>query len=291
MSKSVVKVVACNGGVYSCGSGVFISKEYILTAAHVLPEEGAPLWIYFNGGIHVAKEHFRDNVLDISIISPTRAICDGEAVSMSPDAQKGHQCYSVGFATDSNNISCKVGYVLADNETSNELFDYTSTSITPERGMSGAPIFDTDHKMIAMITWNNSTMSGCASFKCIESTVKRFLNGDEHLFNTCSIKTVTLGVVDVIANKVVRLYNRVHGAIVVSSSHNRIKPNDIVLAVDNELVDSEHSVERLCYHKTSSVQMTVLNYNRRLRNYDVIRHVTVDLVPSTNDSPFKTYMV
>jgi len=288
MAHCVVKVIAeTQARRYYCGTGVFVSGDNdVLTSAHVI--DSSNVWIYHNGAIFTATETFRDNMLDVCILKVNKEGTSQYAL-LHRHCMQGQQCYAIGYPHDSNNSSCKVGAILAKSETSSELFDYMAVSILPERGMSGSPVFNLDDKIVGMISWNTSSMSGCASFECICTAVERHLNGEPHVANTCNIQTSTLSAVDVISNDLKRLFNRVHGAVVLSSKHRAIKERDIVLAIDGCQVDGEHSVDKLCYDKKDAATFSILVYNQRLHTYDAIRRVVIPLTEMKSTTSFKSY--
>ncbi len=227
MKCDIVKIIVKSNSNYNCGTGFFINNNNIITAAHIIDINNKnTIYILFYNAIIEVEEICRDNLLDISILKTQNKMINKKikcAEFSSIPIEIGEYCYTIGYELTENTLICKTGTIIQKSSVNNELFDQLKTSIQCSKGISGSPIFNKSDKLIGIITWSENSICGCANFECIKIFIDSYLTNKKHIHNHCEIQSTPLSVIDIIENKIMRLYKNVHGALVTKSNVTNIK--------------------------------------------------------------------
>lgn len=282
----IVKVFSKANEDYNTGTGFLVSHQgHICTCNHIV-NGATDIWVYYSGTIYDATLVMVDERLDVCLlkIEPAKVELHIERFETS---EVGDMCMTVGFKQDSDFAEVETGLILHTNVACEEHFDSFVTNLSGYTGFSGAPIIDYNDKVIGMITWRKQGCSGCANIDCVNSFLQQSTLGIHTIVSyKLALQTRPMRVVDIIHNGIKKLFNCVHGELVISSKVKGVKRNDILLAVNDVKVGLHQSSECVTYNTNSNVVLLLLHYDNSSKTYTTIKKVTSHTVVNTNNSIF-----
>lgn len=290
MSNYVIKLICTleHKKCYVNGTG-FLCSEYghIVTCAHNIVH-CKNYNVYYKNRIYNAKFICIDKRIDIAILKiDEKTPCPTFARIL----QYG-SCYTYGFHHDHVCLSYQTGSIMTLNYVSKYAIDSTLTTIRGFKGASGSPIFNENHEIIGIFSYESNIGCGGVALRLIQ----QFLGKINFASSEINVQRSHTGIIvkpltidHIIQNNITELIKHVKGELVTKVLQNcEICTHDIIININSNVVGcgfiSSESYVHYMNHK-SRVKIVYLSSKDNYAQKSCILH-TIPF-PDLYDKPLE----